>query len=59
MGNDQKQKISSQVFEMKMDIINTSYEKAKELFIQIKLELSQIKKEDDINEIANFCMVVI
>ena len=54
MGNDQKQKISSQVFEMKMDIINTSYEKAKELFIQIKLELSQIKKEDDINEIANF-----
>ena len=54
MKNEQKQKISAQIFQMKMDIANNSYERAKEIFIQIKLELSKIKKEDDINVIINF-----
>ena len=54
MENEQRKKISSKIIEIKKDIANNSYERAKELFIKIKLELSQIKKVDDINLIVNF-----
>ena len=54
MGNEQKEKISEKIYEMKVLIASNSYEESKKLYQKIKLELIQIKNENDIKDIVNF-----
>ena len=57
MGNDLKSEISKKINEMKDYINSFKYEKAKEIYENIKSELIKIEKEDDINEIANYLIL--
>ena len=57
MGNDLKSEISKKINEMKDYINSFKYEKAKDIYGNIKSELIKIEKEDDINEIANYLIL--
>ena len=58
MGNNNlKSEISKKIYEMKDYIESFNYEKSKEIYEAIKLELSKIDKEDDINEIAQYLIL--
>ena len=57
MGNNLKAEISKKIYEMKDYIDSFNYEKSKEIYEKIKLELIKIEKEDDINETANYLIL--
>ena len=58
MGNNNlKSEISKKIYEMKDYIESFNYEKSKEIYEAIKLELSKIDKEDDVNEIAQYLIL--
>ena len=58
MGNSQKEEILSKIYEMKNIIESYNYEKSKEIYQKIKLELVKIQSEDDIKEISNYLIDV-
>ena len=52
MGNKLIQKVSDEFEEMKILVGNFNYEKAKEIYLRIKNELINVKKESEITEIS-------
>ena len=56
MGNDLKQKVSDEIYQMEIYIGSGLYDKSKEIFQKIKLEFNQIQNENDINELINYLL---